>query len=38
MSTTNRGPDGSPWLDRLAEVARPPLPGHDMGAGIDIGP
>ncbi|HVW32317.1 MAG TPA: hypothetical protein VHL53_07245, partial [Acidimicrobiia bacterium] len=26
------------WLDRLAEVARPPLPGHDMGAGIDLGP
>ncbi len=27
-----------PWLDRVAEVARPPLPGHDLGAGIDLGP
>jgi hypothetical protein len=24
------------WLDRIAEVARPPLPGPDLG--IDIGP
>jgi hypothetical protein len=26
------------WLDRLADVGRPPLPGHDTGAGIDLGP
>lgn len=26
-----------PWLDRVAEVAQPPLPGPDLGAGIDLG-
>ncbi|MCA1832879.1 MAG: relaxase domain-containing protein [Actinobacteria bacterium] len=37
-SLPRAAPDTPPWLDRLAEVARPPLPGPDMGAGIDIGP
>jgi conjugative relaxase-like TrwC/TraI family protein len=32
------GADPPAWVDRVAEVARPPLPGHDLGAGIDIGP
>jgi hypothetical protein len=27
-----------PWLDRVAEVAPPPFPGHDLGAGLDLGP
>jgi hypothetical protein len=27
-----------PWLDRVAEVAPAPLPGHDLGAGLDLGP
>jgi conjugative relaxase-like TrwC/TraI family protein len=27
-----------PWLGRVAEVTSPPLPGPDLGAGIDIGP
>jgi len=26
-----------PWLDRLAEPAPPPLPGHGDGPGIDLG-
>jgi len=25
------------WLERVAEVARPSLPGRDLGAGIDLG-
>ncbi len=25
------------WADRLAEIVRPPLPGRDHGAGIDLG-
>ncbi|MGH3119267.1 MAG: hypothetical protein ACRDQ2_19565 [Gaiellales bacterium] len=29
--------DRPAWLDRVAEVTRPPLPGHDLGAGIDLG-
>jgi hypothetical protein len=31
------GVDQPAWLDRLAEVSRPPLPGRDLGAGIDLG-
>ena len=31
------GVDHPAWLDRLAGVARPPVPGRDMGAGIDLG-
>jgi hypothetical protein len=27
---------GRPWLNRV-EVAPPPLPGHDLGAGVDLG-
>ena len=32
------GVDQPAWLDRLAEISRPPLPGRDLGAGIDLGP
>jgi len=31
------GGDQPVWLDRLAEVRKPPLPGRDPGAGIDLG-
>ena len=31
------GADQPAWLDQLAEVGRPPLPGRDLGAGIDLG-
>jgi hypothetical protein len=31
------GVDQPGWIDRLADGARPSLPGHDMGAGIDLG-
>jgi len=31
------GVDQPAWLDRLAEVSRPPLPGRDLGAGMDLG-
>lgn len=31
------GVDQPAWLDRLAESSRPPLPGPDLGAGIDLG-
>ena len=31
------GVDQPAWLERLAGVARPPLPGRDTGAGIDLG-
>ena len=38
-SLLRRGPDRDQpaWLDRLAEIARPPLPGPDVGHGIDLG-
>jgi hypothetical protein len=34
-----RAPGGNrpAWLDRSAEVAQPPLPGPDRGAGLDLG-
>jgi conjugative relaxase-like TrwC/TraI family protein len=31
------GEDRPAWLDRLAEVSQPPLPGRDPAAGIDLG-
>jgi hypothetical protein len=32
-----RAPDNPAWLDRMAEVAPPPLPGRDASHGIDLG-
>jgi hypothetical protein len=32
------GQERPAWLDRVAEVAPPPLPGHDIGPGLDLGP
>jgi conjugative relaxase-like TrwC/TraI family protein len=31
------GEDRPAWLNRVAEVVQPPLPGRDLGAGIDLG-
>jgi hypothetical protein len=32
------GVDRPAWLDQLADVAPPLLPGHDVGHGMDLGP